>query len=818
MLKGLFKSKRQSEVITFNPIEINYNEYDSDNISSTFVYAVLKYGESICDDSNRLKNILSDLAPHLSREIKLLQYLSKGIGLNKILNAGEKEDAELLIWVNNAISYLVNNEMIDEKVAYEFCIDLVCDIAGRDISDAYLKGKEEKAREKEILNILEYAKRLIAEEKYDEADEKLREVCERAVKEEVIQEATALIETVAEYQLTDIVKSITGAIGEGRYRDACNNIEVANKLVNKCGDCKNVKDLSYIIKKNEEKIDNVIKNCFKNADKAIKRKEYDKASIFVDQVKEISGNYFHMDDMCSFWIQRICIEKLIDNRDFEIAIQKINELRQNVGLEKKFSKYIISLERKIKGYNISLIFFKLISAVLFGIILVYANIKEIFVVEKSIQLIINTLWVINVGIIIVKSKRRRKLFYDMLILLSNYGVGLLMLWCANSRMDIIPISIFAVALPIMCTALLLVNEKKVKCTKIIIGNIGIVILLIVTAISVQCFLNKDESYVDESIVESGVSYEPEVNTVELQNNKTEEYVESGNYREDGENNTFWDIDMNMIFYAMATNYSLDEFIADIQIEPFERFSYQDGGSKGLFYTTFGEFTGELHYSDTDEIAFYLETDEPIVGNEVSKIFNAVSTKSVDDDNQIFVWNDKVEMDVYYNNYCTSIYFSIYENNISSSEEENVSGEWDVCLEDINEMFSSNYTFEQIKSKYPTGILTEVDNYLLEYYGYVGTYKGYFSYCSGCPVYGIGDINSEYEHFSWTSEIGTWCSDEYLCEEWGLTYLDSGYREGNGTPITIYEWNERLVVVVLQAEGSHTLIQILPIANYQINYW
>ena len=162
MLKGIFASKGRKDV-TFNSVEIDYNEFDSDNISSVFIYAVSKYGEVICSDPNRMKSILSDLAPHLSKEIKLLQYLCQGVGLNKVLNANDKEDAELLLWVNNAISYLVSNEMIDEKVAYEFCIDFVCDIAGRDLSDAYIRGKEEKAKEKELLNLLEYAQKLISE-------------------------------------------------------------------------------------------------------------------------------------------------------------------------------------------------------------------------------------------------------------------------------------------------------------------------------------------------------------------------------------------------------------------------------------------------------------------------------------------------------------------------------------------------------------------------------------------------------------------------------------------------------------------------------
>lgn len=324
------------------------------------------------------------------------------------------------------------------------------------------------------------------------------------------------------------------------------------------------------------------------------------------------------------------------------------------------------------------------------------------------------------------------------------------------------------------------------------------------------------------ITERGISYGQEVDTEEQQNDN-QNNVETDNFQESVENNTAWEMDMNVMFDAMETKCTLDELIADIQVEPFDKYSYQSGGNKGLFYATFGDFTGELHYSDAEEISFYLETDEPITENDVIEIFNSVPLTNMVDNNQVFVWNDKLEMNVYYHNYCTAIYFRLCSNSIGTEEdiglsEENTSGEWDVYLEDIYEMFYNDYTFEQIKNKYPTGILTEVADYLLEYYGYVGDYKGYYSYCSGCPVYGIGDENSEYANFSWTSESGTWCSNEYLCEEWGLTYVDSGYMHCNGAPVTIYDWNEKLVVIVLQAEDSHTLIQILPMANYRINYW
>ena len=53
-------------------VEINVTDYDATSISSSLKYAVLKYGKTIYDNPNLLKNILSDLAPSLTREIKLI--------------------------------------------------------------------------------------------------------------------------------------------------------------------------------------------------------------------------------------------------------------------------------------------------------------------------------------------------------------------------------------------------------------------------------------------------------------------------------------------------------------------------------------------------------------------------------------------------------------------------------------------------------------------------------------------------------------------------------------------------------------------------
>ena len=205
--------------------------------------------------------------------------------------------------------------------------------------------------------------------------------------------------------------------------------------------------------------------------------------------------------MCSFWRQRIYIEKLIDNREFEKAKQKINGLRKNAGLEKKYSKYISSLDRKIKTYRISLILSKFIVMLIVGIVVVVAHVKDILDVKNSIQVIIDALWIINAGVIVLKSKRRSKLFFNTLFLLLNYGVSLLVLWCANSHLDTIPFDVLAVALPVVCAVLLLVSYKNIKWTKIAVCNIGAFIALIAVAISIQYFWNSNENHIDDSVNE-----------------------------------------------------------------------------------------------------------------------------------------------------------------------------------------------------------------------------------------------------------------------------------------------------------------------------
>ena len=366
-------------------VEIDYSEFDSESISSAFNYAILKYGNSICNEPDRLKNILSDLAPNLSREIKLLQHLCKFGTLNKMMEASDNDDSELLLWANNAISYLVKYEMIDEQVAYEFCIGLIYDIKGKNIANDYLKNKEKEALEAEIQELLNYAKNLIGEEQYESAEENLLKVCEKSPKQEAVEEAEALLKTVAEGQLEKLVNNITEAIKAEKYKVASDNLEIAQKLLSRCGDNKKVKNIAKQLIKSEEKINEIIQKCLKNVDKAIKKKEYDKAAIYINQAKDMAGNCFSIDKVCSFEEQRIFIEKQIDDREFEVAVSSINALHQNFGLEKEFTKQISSLERKINRYQLSLVLVKGILLILFVVMIVLTNMKDMLPVKENVM-------------------------------------------------------------------------------------------------------------------------------------------------------------------------------------------------------------------------------------------------------------------------------------------------------------------------------------------------------------------------------------------------------------------------------------------------
>ena len=483
VVKKLFKNKRkrreeENRTVTakeeiLEHVEINYNEFDSESISSTFNYVVLKYGSSICNEPDRLKNILSDLAPNLSREIKLLQYLCKCGILNKMLEACDKDEAELLLWVNNAISYLAKDEMIDEQVAYEFCMNLILDVKGKDITDDYLKNKEKEALEAEIQELLNHAKILIGEEKYVSAEEDLQKVCEKSPKQEAVEEAEVLLKIVAEQQLEKLVNNITEAISAENYKAASDNLETAKNLVCKCEDSKKVKNITKQLTRSEAKIEEIIQKCLKNVDKAIKKKEYDKAAIYINQAKDMAGNCFQIDKICSFEEQRIFIEKQIDDREFETAVSSINELHQSFGLEKEFTKQISSLERKINRYQISLVIFKCLFFILLVSMIILTNIKDMIPVKEKMIYIVSVFWIIISAFIIKKSRRKGILFYKILLLGFNYAVWLLTMYFFNNRLDVNRMIMFAFVLPVVCGGFLITTVNSEKIGKILLGNVVI---------------------------------------------------------------------------------------------------------------------------------------------------------------------------------------------------------------------------------------------------------------------------------------------------------------------------------------------------------
>lgn len=166
------------------------------------------------------------------------------------------------------------------------------------------------------------------------------------------------------------------------------------------------------------------------------------------------------------------------------------------------------------------------------------------------------------------------------------------------------------------------------------------------------------------------------------------------------------------------------------------------------------------------------------------------------------------------------------NYVGDSWYDSASGEFlKIDLNEIYNVFSNNISVADFNDLYPVGVLTYVDNYYVEYTGYFASNKGVLSYCSGCPVYGVGDENMEFTNFSWTSENGSMCSTSDILNQYSLDYVDSGYSNTGyvNAEISIYSWSERLVVIVNQVynlEGleDHTLIQILPMADYNYNFW
>lgn len=175
VIKGLFKSKKNYEAkgtevdavigdkdniataSCFDTpdcdiVEIDYCEYDAENICSVYKYALLKYGKGIINNPQRFKNILSDLAPHLIKEIKLLSCLCNSGKVSKLAVLKNTDVSDCVLWVNNATNYLVHEEVIDELVAYEFCVNLIIEIVGADIPKDYLDKNKSELQYKEDVN------------------------------------------------------------------------------------------------------------------------------------------------------------------------------------------------------------------------------------------------------------------------------------------------------------------------------------------------------------------------------------------------------------------------------------------------------------------------------------------------------------------------------------------------------------------------------------------------------------------------------------------------------------------------------------------
>lgn len=152
MLETFEKSSINDGGVIPPAVVIDSSEYDAADIISAFKYAMLKYGESISKEPDRLKNIMSDLAPMLGREIKLLNILCENGNISKAMGSAKWEDADLYLWIDNATNYLVQEEFIDKKIAYSFARKVLIGISGRVISDKYIEEllAQEKAEADEL--------------------------------------------------------------------------------------------------------------------------------------------------------------------------------------------------------------------------------------------------------------------------------------------------------------------------------------------------------------------------------------------------------------------------------------------------------------------------------------------------------------------------------------------------------------------------------------------------------------------------------------------------------------------------------------------
>lgn len=128
-------------------VTIDITEYDSKDIVSSLQYACMKYGDMICENPDRLKNIMADLAPTLRSECKLLVLLSKSGNMKKALQSSSWEEADLLLWLENTVSYLVREEFIDELTARRFSRKILEALSGKTILDK--KAIEEERRRKQ---------------------------------------------------------------------------------------------------------------------------------------------------------------------------------------------------------------------------------------------------------------------------------------------------------------------------------------------------------------------------------------------------------------------------------------------------------------------------------------------------------------------------------------------------------------------------------------------------------------------------------------------------------------------------------------------
>lgn len=126
---------------------VSENEYNPLDVISVFQYALKKYGNSICGNPTRLRNIMADLGPNIARDSKMLIALSSKNDLLPLVETAGMASADARILFDRMLAYLIKEEYIDRKIAYLFLNKLFDALIGKKIIIDAIE-KEDISKEK----------------------------------------------------------------------------------------------------------------------------------------------------------------------------------------------------------------------------------------------------------------------------------------------------------------------------------------------------------------------------------------------------------------------------------------------------------------------------------------------------------------------------------------------------------------------------------------------------------------------------------------------------------------------------------------------